>query len=133
MVEFTDLGTITQSAGDFVRIIMLQRYYDFHESLENYDKLKLSNSNAPINIVRARLRTYFRTVRCMLKRKTDKDTYDYVKQLCYNGTTYEEITTASEILDEFLDRIKLIAIDTKKDYDKLKEDSVAYNAEFGLG
>lgn len=118
MVNFDDSQTISTPAYEVEKITILQRRYDLLEALEYYEKLYFqsgTNSNAQA-VLRARMRTLFRQLKPVLKRKYKKEEYqEFIKKV--NSKSEEDISWCIDELLDFIDRIKITRIDNAKEID----------------
>ena len=117
MVDFNNDTTIGTPAIDVERISILQRRYDVIEALEDYRKKRMMGAQVPIAIVRARVLTLFIEIQAYLKRKLSKEDYNSLFNICMNSQDEGEILNAIFKINEELDALRLIRIDTQKVYD----------------
>lgn len=117
MVDFNNETTIGTPAIDVERISILQRRYDVIEALEDYKKKRFMGSGSPISYVRARLFSLFVEIQAYLKRTISKVDYDKLLDTCLTCKDEEGLIEALFIINERLDAMRLIRIDTQKVYD----------------
>ena len=117
MVNFNNDTTIGASAVDIQRVSILQRRYDFIEAFEDYKKKKLLGVNVNLNIIRARLGSLFYELQATIKRRLKEEEYKRLKNICLNKPSEDDIEKAFFEINEELDKMKLIRIDSKKVYD----------------
>lgn len=118
MGRVSDDQTIGMPAIDIERVSLLQRRYDFIEAYEVYKKQKLNRINASLNLVRARLISFFLQMQAMIKRRKSKEVYEEIERKCFNSVDEGEIIGVFCEISEDLDRMNLTKIDTKKDLDR---------------
>lgn len=119
MVDFDNEGTVGTPATNIVRILILQRRSDLFEAWESYKKKSYKNidADAELSVVKARLDSYFLELQAWLKRKLKKEDYDNLASKIKSDDE-EEIYWAICFLNEQLDILKLIKLDTKEQYEK---------------
>lgn len=117
MVDFNNEKTIGTPAVDVERISILQRRYDVLEALEDYQKKRHMGSDVPIAFVRARLFTLFVEIQAYLKRKLSPEDYNILYNICLDSKDENELISAIFKINEELDAMRLIRIDTQKVYD----------------
>lgn len=116
MVDFNNDATIGTPAIDIERISILQRRYDFIEALEDYRKKRLAGAGVSLSIVRARLGSLFYELQATFKRRLTPEKYNEIKEACLNSTKEETILDAFLFINEELDKISLIKIDTRSSF-----------------
>jgi len=117
MVDFNNEATVGTPAVDINRVTILQRRYDYQEAQEDYRKKRLAGSGVTLCIVRARLFTLFNELQPMFKRTLTTEIYNKLLDTCENATKWADIRDAFYFINEELDRIKLIRLDTQQVYD----------------
>jgi hypothetical protein len=117
MVDFNSEATIGTPALEVEKISILQRRYDFIEALEDYKKKRMMNTPQPISYASARLYSLFMEIEPMLKRRLTLNLYRELKSLCLNQQNEGLLIYGFELINEQLDKINLIKIDTNKVYD----------------
>lgn len=122
MVDFQNETTIGTPAADIVRVIILQRRSDLFEAWESYKKKEHTGVDGGLEVVRARLETLFLELQPALKRrwtnkkKKDPTMYHTLKENIKSEDP-EVIEETIHTLNDYLDEIRLIRIDTKSNYD----------------
>lgn len=119
MVDFNADATVSSSAIDILRILILQRRNDVIDAIETYRKLE-EHSSPDTTIVRSRLFSLFLEIQAMIKRKHKE--YDQIKESC-DSKDFEELLKTFLELNEFLDMNRLTRIDTKNVYDSTRTSS----------
>ena len=120
MVNFNNETTIGTPAVDVIRILILQRRADLFEAWENHKKKVYQGSRGSIYIVRARLLSLFMEIQPALEHRHLKRE-EYLSLLAkVKSNKEEDIEEAMFILNDFLDKIKLIRLDTKIQYNKTR-------------
>lgn len=119
MVDFESERTVGTPASDIVRILILQRRADLFEAWEKYKKQSYMNVQADLSVVRARLYTFFLELQAGFKRRMKEKDYKKIKSQI-SSEDEEEVLAAIYFMNEELDKLKLIRIDTKKSYDKTR-------------
>jgi len=129
MVDFNNEGTMTTPAGDVVKMCILERWYNLIEAFEAYDKNKSSGIQAEFHIMKSRLLSLFRVLTPALLRAGKKAEYEEIILLSQEGG-YEDLLRAFNIMNTFLDDIRLTRIDTKPKYnrDRVEEENTIYGA-----
>lgn len=113
MVNFNNEVTVGTPAVDVVRIIILNRWWDLQEAMEEFNKHKFFNKNYSNAIIKARALTLYYCTISMLKRKAMADK---VKKMIDE----DKIEDAYLEMSEVLDAVNLTKIDTRKSYDRTK-------------
>lgn len=116
MVDYNNENTLATPSNDINRIQILERRAYVIESIEQYQKYKLSGASGNTMLFRSRLMSLFWEIGGLLKRKWDD--YETVKEQLEEGKT--EIRTILKIWERInleLDKINLTKIDNRKDYD----------------
>lgn len=117
MVDFNNETTISIAAIDIERVSILQRRYDVIEALEDYKKKRYGGAGAPLSYVRARLLSLFIELQAFLKRKLSEKEYGELQNTCFNSKDEMELVEALFTINEILDSVRLIRVDTQKTYD----------------
>jgi len=117
MVDFDNDATIGTPAIDVERISILQRRYDVIEAIEDYKKKRYLGSGNPISYIRARMFSLFIEIQAYLKRILSKEEYGELLNTCLNSKDEIELIEALFKINELLDKMRLIRIDTQKVYD----------------
>jgi len=118
MVNFNNDATIGTPAVDIERISILQRRYELIETFEEYKKKTYKGSIIPIFVVRARLLSLFIEIQATLKRRLKAEDYKKIRDVSLSSeSSEEEIYLVMEKINEELDIMRLIRIDTQKVYD----------------
>jgi hypothetical protein len=119
MVDFNADATITTPAADVIKILILQRRNDFIEASESYLKAEFSGTSTEIDILKARLYSLFYELQAALKRHYKPTEYEkIIKNI--RSDDYENIMKAFFKINEWLDYMKLIRVDTKQRYDSTR-------------
>lgn len=118
MVNFDDSSTISTPAYEVEKITILQRRYDLLESVEYYEKLLFSGAgnNSSLSLVRSRLRTLFRQLKPVIKRKITPTEFNILSNKL-NSNKEADIFYCVDELIEIIDKLKITRIDNMKDLD----------------
>lgn len=118
MVNFEDSTTISTPSYEVEKITILQRRYDLLESLEYYEKLMFSGgtSDSSKSLVRARLRTLFRQLKPVIRRKLTPTDFKAILHKLNSNEEADIYYCVDEVLD-FIDKLKITRIDNAKDLD----------------
>lgn len=132
MVEhelFNKEATISTPATNIVKVLFLQRRNDFFEALESYHGKNPDELYIPIDVVKARLFTWFMEMQSLLKRKWEANKYN---QLIIDLKSNDELVLLdiAYAFNDLLDELKITQLDTKKQYDVT--DAEIENQEKGL-
>jgi hypothetical protein len=120
MVNFNSDSTVSAPAADIMRILILQRRNDLLEAMESFYKVQDHGAEAEVFVVKARLKTFFWEVQAAIKRNSKEDEYTILETAVL---TAQDITTIEDLykkLNEYLDKLRLIRIDTRSQYDSLR-------------
>jgi len=118
MVNFNSEATVGVPAEDVEKISILQRRYDFIEAVESYNKQVFRKIQPDSSVVRARLMSLFLEVYAMLKRRLEQEVFSNVEKICTTGEEFNEVMSAFLIINNELDVVRLIKIDTRVVYNE---------------
>lgn len=115
MVDFNNESTVTVAPADLVKIIILQKWDNFNLSQEHYIEHMYANrlTSVDLPILRSRLMSLFNCLQATLKRRINDTKYDLLLHAIRTGD-YEQIIEASRTINEELDSMGLLKIDTKQ-------------------
>jgi len=119
MVDFNAEATVSSSAIDILRILILQRRNDVIDSIESYKKIE-KHTDPDTTIVMSRVFSLFLEIQAMLKRKYKE--YNELEKDA-KSDDYETLLKTFLILNEFLDNNRLTRIDTRNVYDSTRTSS----------
>jgi len=117
MVDFNNEATVGTPAAEINRVTILQRRYDYLEGQEDYRKKRLAGVGVTLSIVRARLYSLFCELQAHFKRRLSEGDYNKLLNTCESATKWEDIRDAFFYINEELDKVKLIRLDTLPVYD----------------
>lgn len=117
MVDFNNEATVSTPATDVVKILILQRRNDFIEAVEAYNKQNAGGIESDPSIVKARLLSLYMEIQPALERSQKEDELNNI-QLLLDSNDYLDFLRCFFIINRWLDRTRLIRIDTKKSYDR---------------
>jgi len=124
MVDFNNETTITRPAVDIERVLVLQRRHDCIEAYEGYQKAILSGADTGDYTFRSRVLSLFIELKASLKRhypEGDKDKISFVElETWIRKGEEDELFNAFDLINDFLDVIKLTRLDTHKVYDSTR-------------
>lgn len=115
MVDFNSEATVSASATDILRILILQRRNDVIDAMESYRKIE---PNGTSEIIRARMNSLFLEIAAMLKRKMGED-YEPLREKILSEE-FKDLLEAFMSINVFLDDQRLTRIDTKQIYDSTR-------------
>jgi len=118
MVDFNNENTVGMPAVDIERVSLLQRRYDFIEAYEHYKKQKIGGVNAQLNVMQARLISFFLQMHGMLQRRKKENSFAELQKKFFAADNENEILRLFYLLSKELDGINLTKIVSKKDYDR---------------
>jgi hypothetical protein len=127
MVNFDNETTVATPPGDIVKVVVLERREQVIEALENYHSIEASGVDTGHKkaILKARLMAFWYEVEGMVKRRLSKakggekdPTYEEVKQGIREVEDFDDILTAFEWLNSFVDEMGLTFIDGRPKYDR---------------
>ncbi len=104
--------TVTRSAADIVRILILQKRESFIDAVEAYNKLKRNGAKPSLSIMKSRLNSLCLETREMIRRHRrlkDVDILDLEKEI--EGEDYYKIMNLFYEVNQILDRKGLINIE----------------------
>lgn len=129
MVDFNADATVSASAIDILRILILQRRNDVIDSLEAFNRIGSHSTQPDTSVIKARLLSMFMEIQAMLKRKlteinkiTGKTKYEDLREKV-SSDNYDLLLESFIIMNEFLDENRLTRIDTKQVYDSTRVNS----------
>ena len=115
--DFNNDVTVGIPAVDIERVCVLQRRFEFIDAFEFYKKNKFGGVNNGINLVRARLISFFLQMEGMLKRRFKPGEFLELRRVCFEAKEEDELVRAFFVLSEDLDHMNLTKIDTRKHFD----------------
>ena len=118
MVDFNNETTITRPAVDIERVLVLQRRNDCIESYESYIRTRLNGVESSDSTFRSRVLGLFIELKASLKRHYPKE-WEEVEENIKTGDS-EKLFNAFDLINDFLDTIKLTRLDTNKVYDSTR-------------
>jgi hypothetical protein len=118
MVDFNSEATVSVSAIDILRILILQRRNDVIDSIETYKKIE-KHSNPEPDIVRSRLFSLFLEIDAMLKRRVKKEEYEQIEK-DVDSEDFKTLLKLFRQLNRVLDEMRLTRIDIKQVYDSTR-------------
>jgi hypothetical protein len=121
MVDFNNDATVSTSAGDVVKIVILERRYNLIEALEKYNNaeaLGMDNSRE-LAILKSRLFSLFIEIEPIIQRQVKEDDYKNLKRLLFSEE-FKDFLEAVFIINATLDKVKLTRIDTGLNFDRRK-------------
>ena len=115
MVNFENEATVTVAPADLVKVLILQKWDNFNLSLEHYIEHMYANrlTSVDLPILRSRLLSLFNCVQATLKRRLKEEKYEQIQKNIHTGT-FEQLIEASQQMNEELDSMGLLKIDTKQ-------------------
>ena len=121
MVDFNNETTVSINSFDIMRVVILERRYHLFEAFESYEKADNQGQDASqeLYIVKARLKTMFSELRNMIKRHNKNGVLEQIEK-DLRSDSIVSLYRAFYSMDEILDAVKLIRIDTQVPYDSTK-------------
>jgi hypothetical protein len=122
MVNFNNETTATVAPHALIKILILQRRHDFIEAQEHYYKFLSEDVETFISLemVIARLRSLYLETKSLVDRhwskKEEREKFEFI----FNKNkkkTIEDVVDAFIVLNSLLDKVGLLRIDTRKQYD----------------
>lgn len=120
MVNFNDEATVTTPSWDILKLLALEKRENVILSIEFYYKNKAQGSDEEhdLDIIRSRLLCLFYELESWLKRTAkDQEEVETLRMNIFEGDE-KQVFSAITYLNDFMDRMNLTRIDTKKVYDK---------------
>ena len=117
MVDFNNEATIGTPAIDIVRVLVLQRRADLFEAMEDYKKTLDMGQDKGLSVVKARLFSLFMEIQAQLKRRNPPEVYNNLLNTILNSENETDVFNAIYSVNEYLDKIRLTMLDTRRDYD----------------
>lgn len=120
MVDFNNEKTIGTPAVDIVRVLILEKRQHVFDAVEAYNKLEYANVDADLAVVRARYVTYYLELQAFVHRRHQPESpvrQAIEKPINATTTTKHDIIKGIINLNNELDTINLIKIDTRKAID----------------
>jgi len=135
MVNFDSDTLLTTNKGEILNLIILGDRDDLLSTMEKWRESCISNGSGKTPLeykVRSKLFKLFKELQCPLERNLKKDVFEDLKKLVYSNDHIknEDIINSFDVINEFLDKINLIKIDTKKNIDSRRIEEE--NSEKGL-
>lgn len=119
MVDFNNETTITRPASDIVRVLILQRRSDLFDAFETIIKAQNQGVKRDLSLVKARLFTLYLELEAWLKRALKEKEFIEFHHLI-SSNNHDDILKAISIINIMLDKIRLIRIDTRQQYDSTR-------------
>jgi hypothetical protein len=122
MVDFNNDSVSSKPPKEILNLVVIERWYNFQDSWEMYNRDKFKGVVTSLAIPRARLLSLYLVCCALLKRKLKADEYDKVVLVCTNpqvSTTADAILDCYYLINNVLDSIELTKIDTKQTYNRL--------------
>ena len=121
MVDFDNETTISTPSYEIVKVLILQRRSYLIDIYEEYLKREYQGqeSQTQYQIIRARLHSLFLELQPLLKRKLKPAEYNELYTRVRSDNP-EQVEQAMFKINEFIDEIKITAIDTKQHYDRTR-------------
>jgi len=116
MVDFDNEKTVTVPAYDIIKVLILQRRNDIIDAIEAYNRVSFSGVTAPVYEVQARIFSLFLELGANLSRSMKKEEFDELEWLV-NCKDYDNLILAFRLINSWLDKKRLIMLDTTKDID----------------
>ena len=121
MVDFNNETTVGTPAAEIVRVLILQRRNDAIESVEAYLRAIGKRQAGELYEVRARLHSLFLELQAGLKRRVEPGDYDTLRTIIVSPESeLKDLVEAFEFMNEWLDNLRIIRVDIKKEYDSSK-------------
>lgn len=120
MVNFNSDSTVSTPAADIIRILILQRRNDLIEAMESYYKIAEQGSDVDIFVIKARLKSFYWEIEAALSRNLSDEEFDKMKEKVFSAKDIKTIEEVYEFINEFLDKMRLIRIDTRQQYDSIR-------------
>jgi len=128
MVDFNSEAAFSADKFHINNLLSIQRHAYAIDSLEKYDRLKLQNTQAPNNIVKASIKALFRQVKANFK-AVDKDNCIKCEELL-KGKDLDNYLAAFDLIDFWLNESGTIRFVRIKNYDP--SNPIAEDEAFGL-
>jgi len=112
MVDFNGSDTVTRSAADIIRILILQKREAFIDAVEAYNKMRSNGSRPSMGVMKARLVSLCLEIREMIRRHRklkENEPLDIEDEL--KGDDYEKLMALFYEVNNILDRKGLINIE----------------------
>lgn len=116
MVDFDNEKTVTVPAYDIIKVLILQRRNDIIDAIEAYNRVSFSGVTAPVYEVQARIFSLFLELGANLSRSMKKEEFEKLEGLV-NSKEYDSLILAFRLINSWLDKKRLIMLDTTKDID----------------
>jgi len=124
MVDFDTPEMLSSNKGQITSLIILGRRYDLINSIKSWREAKLNNTSLYANLtttIRSGLFVLYLEIKESLQRKLkDSKDLEFIKRVVYSSDKNiqdEELIKVFELINQFLDEINLIKIDTRKNID----------------
>lgn len=127
MVNFNNDTTVGQTAGNLIRLLLIEARYNAFAAFEKYNDDISKGINSSQTIVRARLGTWLLELQPYLDRTTEKleDQKKKLKSIKENlffgkkNLSYKEVVEILEYLNNTSDKLRVTKLDTKQVWDTL--------------
>lgn len=127
MVNFNNDTTVGQTAGNLIRLLLIEARYNAFAAFEKYNDDISKGINSSQTIVRARLGTWLLELQPYLDRTTEKleqekQKLKAIKENVFFGKQnlkYKEILEILEYLNNTSDKLRITRLDTRQVWDTL--------------
>lgn len=131
MVDFNSETTVGTPAANVQRILILESRQYAIDSIEAYYKVQTQTRLATdISIAKSRLIALFLQIRAALERSNGEKEHIEIYEKLLNIRSIEDVLGAFRVLDDFLDKKRIIRVDLKREYDPTNVEEEA--GSFGL-
>lgn len=119
MVDFNNETTVAQPPINLLQILIIQKREYFLDAVEAFEKQEELGFQPSIGVVKGRTKNLYYGIRSLMLRKMDKEEFEKLQELL-KGSELQDFIEAFQIMDAFLDKVKVITIDTRKSYDRTR-------------
>ena len=117
MVDFTNDTLMSRPPSDIVAIILLEKYNNYIEAVEVYiSKEDKGFTHSVLSTLKSRLYAMFIAQKPALKRALKPEDFKLLESIP-EFEEFEEISEAYDVIISWLDKIKLLRLDTLKERD----------------
>jgi hypothetical protein len=125
-MDFNTESMVSSSAGNIVKLLMLEARYNAFIALEFYNTKLSDGIDTGASSLKSRLGTWFLELQAYLHREKknlikedSKITYEYLKLVLFESKKLDmkDAVSIFEFFNGIMDNLKITKIDTKKIYD----------------
>ena len=117
MVDFSNDSTVAAPPSALLKILVIEQRDYCIQAMKKVRMLEIQGIEAPVARMCAEIESLFYYCCDLLKRKMEAEAFKNLEALAVSGNP-DKCRAAFRVINDYLDRIKLTAFDTRQEYDK---------------